>query len=67
MLTSILLAAKFYDDIFFDNSYYSRVGGITNSELNQLEIRFLHLTSFEIYVSPQLYTNYVHNLLSHFK
>lgn len=33
-LTALVLAAKFYDDRYYKNSYYSRVGGIPNVELN---------------------------------
>lgn len=41
LLTALVLAAKFYDDIFYDSHYYSRVGGITVAEANTLELEFL--------------------------
>lgn len=66
MLTAILVGTKFYDDIFYDNNLYSRVGGISNPELNFLERRFLYLSNFEIAVSPENYQNYVQNLVGHF-
>ena len=34
MLTSILVSTKFYDDIFYDNKYFSQIGGVSNPELN---------------------------------
>lgn len=41
LLTALVVAAKFYDDIFYDSHYYSRVGGITVAEANTLELEFL--------------------------
>lgn len=66
MLTSLLIAAKFYDDIFFDNNFIAQVGGISNKELNKLEINFLHLTNFEIFVNSETHEKYFQNLLAHF-
>ncbi|GAB0494569.1 hypothetical protein MMPV_005863 [Pyropia vietnamensis] len=41
LLTALVVAAKFYDDVFYDSHYYSRVGGITVAEANTLELEFL--------------------------
>ena len=37
LITSIMLASKFFDDVYYNNAYYARVGGISNSEVNSLE------------------------------
>ncbi|KAK9015592.1 hypothetical protein V6N11_006692 [Hibiscus sabdariffa] len=34
LITSVLVAAKFIDDAFFNNAYYARVGGVSTAELN---------------------------------
>jgi hypothetical protein len=30
---SIMLASKFFDDVYYNNAYYARVGGISNVEV----------------------------------
>ena len=47
-----MLAAKFFDDRYYNNEYYSKVGGISNAEINLLEREFLHYINFRLYVSP---------------
>ena len=32
LITSIMLASKFFDDVYYNNAYYARVGGISNIE-----------------------------------
>lgn len=51
LITSIMLAAKFMDDAFFNNAYYARVGGVTTAELNKLEMKFLFGLDFRLHVS----------------
>ncbi len=41
LLTGIMLAAKYFDDRYYSNEHYSKVGGINNGELNLLEREFL--------------------------
>ncbi len=53
-----MLAAKFFDDRYYNNEYYSKVGGISNSEMNLLEREFLHYISFRLYISPVLFFKY---------
>ena len=33
LITSIMLASKFFDDVYYNNAYYARVGGISNTEV----------------------------------
>jgi len=49
LIIGIMIAAKFYSDIFFTNSHYAKVGGLPVLELNQLEIEFLLINDF-IYI-----------------
>jgi len=58
VLTSVLVAAKFYDDIHFKNSYYAMVGGISIKEINRLEVLFLHELKFDLRVGKKLYDWY---------
>jgi hypothetical protein len=57
-ITAVMIAAKFVDDAFFNNAYYARVGGISTSELNKLEMKFLFGLNFRLQVSIQTFNNY---------
>ena len=65
IITSITLAAKFFDDQFFDNAYYARVGGISKGEMNAMELDFLFLINFSLFVSPSVYNKYFTELSNH--
>merc|ERR1719313_363102 len=54
-ITSVLLAVKFFDDVFYTNSYYAKVGGVRTRELNSLETLFLRLVKWRLCVSPEEY------------
>jgi hypothetical protein len=61
-ITSVLLAAKYCDDIYFNNKYYARVGGISCPEMNALELEFLFRCKFECNVSAVEFDSYSHIL-----
>ncbi|CAI8614189.1 unnamed protein product [Vicia faba] len=58
LITSIMLAAKFIDDAFFNNAYYAKVGGVSTSELNRLELSFLFGIDFRLQVSVDTFGRY---------
>ncbi|CAK9151066.1 unnamed protein product [Ilex paraguariensis] len=58
LITSVMLAAKFVDDAFFNNAYYAKVGGISTTELNKLEMKFLFGLDFRLHVSVQKFEKY---------
>ncbi|KEH23761.1 putative cyclin [Medicago truncatula] len=58
LITSIMLAAKFMDDAFFNNAYYARVGGVKTCELNRLEMSFLFGIDFRLQVSVDTFHKY---------
>lgn len=65
IISAVLVAAKFFDDAYYNNAYYAKVGGVTVSELNSLEVEFLFRINFSLRVSPELYRKYHEELLSH--
>ena len=65
LLTSVVLAAKTYDDNFYTNTHYARVGGIPVEELNCLEIEFLFSIGFSLYVSCEDYLRYHTEIYKH--
>nr|AFK44566.1 unknown [Lotus japonicus] len=58
LITSIMLATKFMDDAFFNNAYYAKVGGVSTSELNRLEMSFLFGIDFRLQVSVDKFQRY---------
>jgi hypothetical protein len=50
LITSTLIAAKMRDDEYYANTYYARIGGITSDELNALEVHFLSILSWDMWI-----------------
>jgi hypothetical protein len=65
VLTAILLAAKFFDDAYYNNAYYAKVGGVLVSELNGLEVDFLFRINFSLHASPDVFEKYKAELVAH--
>ncbi|XP_010246095.1 PREDICTED: cyclin-U4-1-like [Nelumbo nucifera] len=58
LITSVMVAAKFMDDMYYNNAYYAKVGGINTTEMNYLEVDFLFGLSFHLNVTPNTYYTY---------
>lgn len=58
-------AAKFYDDSFFNNEFYARVGGVSVEELNGLEMDFLFAIHFSLIVPQESYQKLHNELFLH--
>ncbi|PIN14791.1 Cyclin [Handroanthus impetiginosus] len=58
LIASVLVSAKFMDDIFYNNAYYAKVGGISTVEMNLLEVDFLFGLGFQLNVSPSTFHHY---------
>ncbi|CAA7388707.1 unnamed protein product [Spirodela intermedia] len=51
LMTSVVVAAKFIDDGFFNNAYYAKVGGVSTGEMNRLEMSLLFSLDFRLHVT----------------
>ncbi|XP_043721027.1 cyclin-P3-1-like [Telopea speciosissima] len=51
VITSVMVAAKFIDDAFYNNAYYAKVGGVNIAEMNKLEMKFLFSLDFRLHVT----------------
>ena len=58
ILLTTVIAIKYLDDLYADNKFYAIIGGITLKELNLLETDILRLLSYELYVDPELFSQY---------
>lgn len=66
LITSVVLAAKFFDDHYFNNAYYAKVGGVPGAEMNELELEFLLLLNFSLHVPNDTYARYYNELAAHY-
>ncbi|XP_020208975.1 cyclin-U2-2 [Cajanus cajan] len=58
LITTIMLASKYVEDMNYRNSYFGRVGGLTTNELNKLELEFLFLMGFKLHVNVSVFESY---------
>ncbi|KAL3537089.1 hypothetical protein ACH5RR_000455 [Cinchona calisaya] len=58
LITSVMVAAKFLDDMYYNNAYYAKVGGISTREMNFLEVDFLFGLGFHLNVTPTTFHTY---------
>merc|ERR1712070_314531 len=65
LITSIMIAAKYNDDIFYNNTFYAKIGGLPVSELNALEVEVLRFLNFKLYVSKDMFDKYMKELNSY--
>ncbi|KAJ7950885.1 Cyclin [Quillaja saponaria] len=58
LITTIMVASKYVEDMNYRNSYFARVGGLTTKELNNLELEFLFLMGFKLHVNVSVFQSY---------
>ncbi|RZC89863.1 hypothetical protein C5167_035856 [Papaver somniferum] len=58
LITSVMIAAKFIDDLFYNNAYYAKVGGVSTAEMNKMEINFLFSLHFRLQVTERTFKHY---------
>jgi hypothetical protein len=49
IITSVVLAMKFLDDLYYTNAYYAKISGIPCAEMNALELEFLFRIHFDLH------------------
>jgi hypothetical protein len=59
LVSAVMLAAKFHDDVYYSNAYYAKVGGLSVKEINQLESRLLKLLNWKVNVAAEEYHEYL--------
>ena len=64
ILASFILAIKYNEESYYFMSYYSKLGGVSMSELENLESEFLELIEFNLFIEQKLYDKYYNDLMS---
>ena len=62
LFAAILIAVKYNEDSFYENSYYAQIAGIKNKELKVIEYTFLEMINFNAYVDENTYNLYKESL-----
>lgn len=62
MIAAVTVTSKTLCDSYCTNTHYARVGGITVQELNTLELEFLFLINWHLYVDEETVERYYHQL-----
>ena len=66
-LAGLITALKFNEDEIYTNKYYAMLGGINSKDLSKLEIEFLRLIKFQLYVDETLYNLYEKSLSEYYE
>ena len=61
LFTSIIIAIKYNEDLYYDNKYYAKIAGVTPKELQKMEGEFLKLIKFELYINKKIFDKYKQN------
>lgn len=64
LATSLVLSAKFNDDVYYSNAYYAKVSGLSLKEMNTLEVFFLKAVNWSVSITTQEYEDY-HSSIVH--
>ncbi|CAO3607347.1 unnamed protein product [Cunninghamella echinulata] len=65
IIAGVMIASKLFSDVFFTNTRYAKVGGLPVSELNVLELEFLALNNYNLFVTVEEFQYYGDQLLLH--
>ena len=57
-----MTSIKFLEDKYYKNEYYAKVGGVSLKELNCLEVEFLYLIDFNLFINEELFGYYLQKI-----
>ena len=57
-----MIASKYSEDHYFSNKHYSKVGGISQEDIDMLEKEFLRTIDYNLFVSQEELANYAEKL-----
>ncbi|KAI8992234.1 cyclin PHO80-like protein, partial [Pilobolus umbonatus] len=58
LIAGVMVSSKLFSDVFFTNTRYAKVGGIPISELNLLEVEFLSINNYNLFISLEEMQSY---------
>lgn len=58
LVLTVMVAAKFHDDVYYSNAYYAKVAGLSLKEVNALEAKLVKMLDWKVFVDPEEYALY---------
>ena len=58
ILASMIIAIKYNEDEYYSNKFYSKLGGVSISEIVSLEYNFISLIHYNLFVNNELFKKY---------
>ena len=58
IIASLIVSIKYNEDYYYSNKIYAKICGISREEINKLEIEFLKLLEFNLFVDDEIYFQY---------
>lgn len=62
MIVSLIIASKYQEDIANNNMFFSKCSGIRNDDLCSMEIEYLELIEYSLFIYPKEFENLLLNL-----
>ena len=62
LIASLMIATKFYDDFYYKNDFYAKIGGIAAKEINLLELELLTTFDFSLFITQEEFLSYLSRL-----
>ena len=64
-LASLVISIKMTEDDTCKNTYYARLGGVSNAEMVRLEVEFMKLVDFQVNITEFEFKAYKADLMKH--
>jgi hypothetical protein len=64
-LVALVLAVKYHEDNHYSQAYYAQVGGVSLSELNAIERKFVEILEWDLDVNYDRFAKYFGELVCH--
>lgn len=62
MFLALLTAIKYQEDDIHTNSYYARVGGVKADDLFSMELEFMELIDYKLFVEDKVFIDTVERI-----
>ena len=59
ILGCLILAIKYNEDVYFNNEYYAKIGGVPLDEINTLEYKSFELIDQNLFISDDIFEKYL--------
>ena len=64
ILASFVLSVKYNEDKYYSMIFYSKIGGVSLFELNNLEYEYLILIRYNLFIQQELFDKYYNDVMS---